>query len=140
MATKAITGALAAALVVTLLGCGSEPKPKGYEPRADHRSDPLSPRDNDRIDRAILVTAFGCRSSPEDDDYRAVMSELGSAKAGAATLRAIATEHPHAVFRDPGFTTDDNTMIQLLERLAHEGDSCRYTKDLDELAERLRER
>ena len=139
MATRAITGAVAAAFAVTLLGCGSEPKPTGYEPRADHRSDPLSPRDNDRIDEAILVIVYGCLSSPGDDDYRAVMSELGSAKAGAATLRAIAAEHPHAVFRDPLFGNDD-TMIQLLERLAHEGDSCRYTKDLDELAERLRER
>ena len=131
MATR-VGSVIAATLAAALVGCG-------YQPEPDRRSDPLSPRDNEDAALHIDVMDFTCSEGIDAD-----LSEFSF-----HGLKRIARKNPHGVFRATGARLDDypitdledfdgDTMIQVLERLAHMESDCEYAKRLGYVAEVLR--
>ena len=143
--------ATAAALAISLFGCG-------YEPRPDRRSDPLSTRDNAEVARQIDALDASCNPrDPEEDLANLDESDLNNIDENnidqiirryieaphfnERSLTAVAREHPHADFRARTNHQDDfgnETMIQVLERLAHSHSDCDDAKPLGHVARALR--
>jgi hypothetical protein len=101
-----------AVLVMALVGCG-------YEPAPDRASDPLSPTDQGEVGETLGVIDVFCEEGLGED-----VSE------DVEVLTRVARKRPHGVYRVSG---DDvladrsfhgDTMIQVLERAAHEFDGC----------------
>jgi len=131
---------IAATLALALVSCGS---PEGdYQPEPDRGSDPpLSPEANADVALHIDATDLACSGSGE---FEADVSDYSFHQ-----LRTIARLKPHGVFRSTGARPDydpitdledfdGETMIQVLERLAHMNSDCDHAKRLGDLAEELR--
>jgi hypothetical protein len=142
MEMRAAPATAAAACAFSLFGCG-------YEPEPDRRSDPLSPRDNAEVARQIDALDASCNppdlENIDETDLNnideIIRRYIEAPHYNRRSLTAIAREHPHAVFRDTTNHQDeftDETMIQVLERLANSHSDCDDAKPLGDVAERLR--
>jgi hypothetical protein len=129
---------IAVALLATFASCGGI----GYEPAPapDRRSDPLSPGERGTVRGALedlgLVCEIGDTLDNEPD-----LPDIGEVFKPDDELIRVAERRPHGVYRSRAESAfDGDTMIQVLERAAHEFDDCREAGRLSAVAEQLRSR
>jgi hypothetical protein len=135
----------AVVLAATMASCGS-----GYEPPPDRASDPLTPSDRAAVERALRGLGLFCAV---EEEKSAAVEELvtpdTSILGGEEALDRVSRKRPHGVYRT---TREDefvdlrafngDTMIQVLERAAHEFNACLgpTARDMRDWAKRLRSR
>lgn len=107
----------------------------GYEPAPDRASDPLSSTDQGVVGDELLFIHTFCEEGLGEDMSKDV-----------EILTRVARKRPHGVYRVSGDDVladkrfDGDTMIQVLERAAHEFDGCLRDRadDMRHSAELLR--
>jgi hypothetical protein len=135
---------IAVAVLATFASCGGS----GYEPEPDRRSDPLSSGARGTVEPALEELGFSCEAGANLDSEERALRE--TAIKPARTLIRVARKRPHGVYLPRGVGAQDawvdqapfvgDTMIQVLERAAHEFSDCHVSARMRAAAQELRTR